>query len=57
MTEPFTAEVNARQRVDVSLKPGATTETITVTGAAALLDTDDSERGQIISARDVATSR
>ncbi len=53
LTEPFTAEVNARQRVDVSLKPGTASETITVTGAAALLDTDDSERGQIISARDV----
>ncbi len=54
MTEPFTAEVNARQRVDVNLKPGAATETITVTGAAALLNTEDSERGQIISARDVS---
>lgn len=52
-TEPFSAQVNARQRVDVSLKPGATTETVTVTGAAALLNTEDSERGQIISARDV----
>jgi hypothetical protein len=54
LTEPFTAEVNARQRVDVGLKPGATSETVTVTGAAALLNTEDSERGQIISARDVA---
>jgi hypothetical protein len=54
LTEPFTAEVNARQRVDVSLKAGATSETITVTGAAALLNTEDSERGQIISARDVS---
>ena len=53
VTEPFTAEVNARQRVDVTLKPGAATETVTVTGAAALLDTEDSERGQVISARDV----
>ncbi|MGA7340009.1 MAG: TonB-dependent receptor [Terracidiphilus sp.] len=53
LTEPFTAEVNARQRVDVNLKPGATSETITVTGAAALLNTEDSERGQVISARDV----
>jgi hypothetical protein len=53
ITEPFTAEVNARQRVDVALKPGAATETVTVTGAAALLNTEDSERGQIISARDV----
>jgi hypothetical protein len=53
ITEPFTAEVNARQRVDVNLKPGATSETITVTGAAVLLETEDSERGQVISARDV----
>jgi carboxypeptidase family protein/TonB-dependent receptor-like protein len=53
VTEPFTAEVNARQRVDVNIKPGATTETVVVTGAAALLDTEDSERGQVISARDV----
>jgi len=53
VTEPFTAEVNARQRVDVKLKPGAATETVTVTGAAAILSTEDSERGQIISARDV----
>ncbi|HEV2486630.1 MAG TPA: TonB-dependent receptor [Terracidiphilus sp.] len=53
VTEAFNAEVNARQRVDVTLKPGAATETVTVTGAAALLNTEDSERGQIISARDV----
>ena len=53
VTETFSAEVNARQRVDVTLKPGAATETVTVTGAAALLNTEDSERGQIISARDV----
>ncbi len=54
ITEAFTAEVNARQRVDVTLKPGSATETVTVTGAAALLNTEDSERGQIISARDVS---
>ncbi|MGA2653676.1 MAG: TonB-dependent receptor [Terracidiphilus sp.] len=53
LTEPFTAEVNARQRVDVNLKPGATSETVNVTGAAVLLETEDSERGQVISARDV----
>jgi hypothetical protein len=52
-TEAFTVEVNARQRVDVTLKPGSATETVTVTGSAALLNTEDSERGQIISARDV----
>jgi carboxypeptidase family protein/TonB-dependent receptor-like protein len=53
LTEPFTVQVNARQRVDVSMKLGAATETVTVTGAAALLNTEDSERGQIISPRDV----
>lgn len=53
VTEPFNAQVNARQRVDVKLKPGTASETVTVTGAAALLNTEDSERGQIISARDV----
>jgi len=53
-TDAFTVEVNARLRVDISLKPGAASETITVTGAAALLNTEDSERGQIISARDVS---
>src|ERR1017187_2781728 len=35
-TESFSAEVNARQRVDVTLKPGSATETVAVTGAAAL---------------------
>jgi hypothetical protein len=54
VTEAFTVQVNARQRVDVSLKPGAATTTVTVTGAAALLNTEDSERGQIISPRDVS---
>ncbi len=53
ITESFTVQVNARQRVDLTLKPGATSESITVTGAAALLNTEDSERGQIISQHDV----
>jgi len=52
-TELFSVQVNARQRVDVMLKPGAATETVMVTGEVALLNTEDSERGQIISARDV----
>ncbi len=51
-TEPFTVQVNARQRVDVSLRVGAT-DTVTVTDAASLLDTDDSERGQVIGTREV----
>jgi len=54
VTETFSVEVNARQRVDVTLKVGAVSESITVTGAAALLNTEDSERGQLISQREVA---
>ena len=51
-TDPFTVQVNARQRVDVSLRIGAA-DTVTVTSAASLLDTDDSERGQVIGTREV----
>ena len=47
-TQSFRVTVNARQRVDVSLKVGSTSSTVTVSGAAALLETDTSERGQVI---------
>lgn len=40
--------VNARQRVDLSMKAGAVTETITVTADAVRLETESSDRGQII---------
>ncbi len=46
--------VNARQRVDVSMKVGAITETVEVTGAAAALDTDSSDHGQVVSTATVA---
>ena len=52
-TQPFTVTVNARQRVDVALKIGSNTETVTVDAAAALLETDSSERGQVIGTREV----
>ena len=52
-TQSFTVTVNARQRVDVSLKVGSNTETVTVDAAAALLETDSSERGQVIATREV----
>src|SRR5450432_2506644 len=42
--------VNARQRVDLAMQVGAMTETVEVTGAAAMLDTDSSEHGQVIGA-------
>ncbi len=40
--------VNARQRVDVSLQVATTAATVTVTDAANPLETDSSERGQVI---------
>jgi hypothetical protein len=52
-TQLFRVTVNARQRVDVALKIGSTTETVTVDAAAALLETDSSERGQVIGTREV----
>ncbi len=45
----ITINVNARQRVDLVLQVGTVTETIEVTGAASALQTDSSERGQIVS--------
>jgi hypothetical protein len=53
-TQPFQVQVNAHQRVDVALKvAGAAPEEITVSGAAALLETDSSERGQVIGTSEV----
>jgi hypothetical protein len=40
--------VGARQRVDFALAVGAVTETVEVSGAAAALETDSSEHGQVI---------
>lgn len=44
----ITVNVGARQRVDFSLAVGAVSETVEVTGAAAALETDSSEHGQVI---------
>lgn len=40
--------INARQRVDVELQVASAAETVMVTGAAELLETDSSDRGQVI---------
>ena len=47
-TTGVTVNVNARQRVDATLQVGAVSESIEVTGAAAALETDSSEHGQVI---------
>jgi hypothetical protein len=52
-TTDVTVDVNARQRVDVALQVGAITETVEVTGVAAVLETDSSEHSQVINTRQV----
>jgi len=53
VAEAFTLTVNARQRVDLSLQVGQATEHVTVTGAATLLETDTSSRGQVINQAEI----
>ncbi|HEY4354994.1 MAG TPA: TonB-dependent receptor [Acidobacteriaceae bacterium] len=52
-TASFTLLTNARQRVDLTMKPGAVTETVTVTSAPTQLETETSSRGQVIGTREV----
>jgi hypothetical protein len=55
VTDRFTVEVGARQRVDIGLKLGANTESITVSGAPSQLETETSDRGQTIQAVEAVT--
>jgi hypothetical protein len=48
MADNVTVSIGARQRVDMTLDVGAVSETVNVSGAATMLDTDTSERGQLI---------
>lgn len=52
-TQPFTVTTNARQRVDVTLKAGSVSETVTVSAAPTLLETETSSRGQVIGVRQI----
>ncbi len=47
----LTLEVLARPTIDVTLEPGAVTESITVTSEATRLETADASRGEVISGR------
>ncbi len=49
----ITATVGARQRVDLTLKVGALTETVQVTDGASLVETETSDRGQIINRQQI----
>ncbi len=49
----FSVTVNAHQRVDLTLPIGQVSESVTVSGAAAVLETDSSDRGQVIATRQI----
>ncbi len=48
VAETVDVTVNARQRVDLTMKVGNVGETVVVTGAARLLESESSDRGQVI---------
>lgn len=48
VVEDVVVTVEARKRVDLSLKVGSTAETVTITDSVPLLETDSSSKGQII---------
>jgi hypothetical protein len=50
---PFDLQVNARQRVDLTLEVGQTSQNVTVSDAAELLETDTSSRGQVINPKQI----
>lgn len=52
-TTDVVVNVNARQRVDITMQVGAVTESVEVTGVAAALETDSSEHGQVIHTQQV----
>ena len=49
----FDLQVNARQRVDLTLQLGQASQNVTVTDAASVLDTDTSSIGQVINPKQV----
>src|SRR5215475_5847323 len=53
MAENIQVTVNARQRIDLALKAGAVTETVMVTDVAPLLETESSDRGQVINRQQI----
>jgi hypothetical protein len=48
VAESIQVTVNARQRVDLTLRAGAVSETVIITDTAPLLETESSDRGQVI---------
>ena len=52
-TAHVSVNVNARQRVDITLQPGTMTQSVEVQGAAETLETDTSEHGQVIQTQQI----
>jgi hypothetical protein len=55
VAEKVEVAVNARQRVDLAMQPGAVTETVVITDAAQLLETESSERGQVVQKQQIVS--
>ncbi|MGA3099441.1 MAG: carboxypeptidase-like regulatory domain-containing protein, partial [Bryobacteraceae bacterium] len=53
-TTEVAVDVQTRQRVDAAMQVGAVTESVTVNDAAAALQTDSSEHGQVVNTTAVA---
>ncbi|MGA2832660.1 MAG: TonB-dependent receptor [Terracidiphilus sp.] len=53
-TAKFELSVGAHQRVNVPLKVGTAAATVTTTAEATLLETESSERGQVVNEREIA---
>jgi hypothetical protein len=53
-TTDVAVDVEARQRVDIALQVGVVSDSVTVNGAAAVLDTDSSEHSQVFNTIAVA---
>ena len=55
VAERVNVTVNARQRVDLAMQPGAVTETVVITDAVQLLETDSSVRGQVVQKQQIVS--
>src|SRR5262252_7358782 len=53
IAKDVTVNVNSRQRVDLVMQVGAVTDSVEVTAAAAVLETDSSSRNQLINTKGV----
>ena len=55
VAERVNVTVNARQRVDLTMQIGAVTETVVITDAVQLLETDSSVRGQVVQKQQIVS--